>query len=210
MDQKQIINEWQLVPLTKESKGMAFIVKEDSSKRGGKFTPHPAGVQAAVLIDIHDAGMVENKAWGKTEPKVDFYWYAGETKTLDDGRVFPLLVKKQYTVSLADKAWLRKDLESWLARKLTDEEIKKGFDIEQLLGTACLLNVVHNEKGENVYANVNGVMPIIKGMETPTPPKDYIRMKDRAPKDEPAKQPAKTVQNIVEQEVEDQESELPF
>jgi hypothetical protein len=36
-----------------------------------------------------------------------------------------------------------------------------------LLGEACLLNVVHTEKGGNTYANIQGASPLPKGMTAP-------------------------------------------
>jgi hypothetical protein len=42
-----------------------------------------------------------------------------------------------------------------------------NFDFEDLLGRECLLNVVHEEKNGNVYANIAGAAVLPKGMEAP-------------------------------------------
>ena len=42
-----------------------------------------------------------------------------------------------------------------------------GFDLANILGKPCLLNVVHTEKGERVYANIASVMQVPGGMVVP-------------------------------------------
>lgn len=65
------------------------------------------------------------------------------------------LIAKEYTVSLNEKANLRKDLESWRGKKFTATELE-GFDMNNLLGKPCTLQIMHNENG---YAKVNAVLP---------------------------------------------------
>jgi len=66
------------------------------------------------------------------------------------------LIAKEYTVSLNEKANLRKDLESWRGKRFTDEELK-GFDMSTLLGKGCTIQVMHNDNG---YAKVANVLPV--------------------------------------------------
>jgi hypothetical protein len=65
------------------------------------------------------------------------------------------LIAKEYTVSLNEKANLRKDLESWRGKKFTETELK-GFDMKTLLGVPCTVQVMHNDNG---YAIVTAVLP---------------------------------------------------
>jgi len=53
--------------------------------------------------------------------------------------------------------------------------------VEAVIGKHCLLNVQQKQSGENIYANVIGVMPLKKGMAAIIPT-DYKRVKDRDPK----------------------------
>lgn len=66
------------------------------------------------------------------------------------------LIAKEYTVSLNEKANLRKDLESWRGKRFTEEELK-GFDMANLLGKGCTIQVMHNDNG---YAKVANVLPV--------------------------------------------------
>ncbi len=148
---------------------MAFIVSEGSS-----FTPCPAGPHAAVCVDVIDLGKLPNTFKdGALVHKVRVVWQVAERK--DDGK--PYLVSKQYTASLHEKASLRKDLDAWRGRKFTKEELA-GFDLEQVIGAPCLLNVEHTERAGSTYANVTSLMRLPKGMPVVTP-SDYIRKKDR-------------------------------
>jgi len=48
-----------------------------------------------------------------------------------------------------------------------DEDEAYAFDLDELLGRACLLNVVHAEVGDKVYSNIRGASPLPKGMDAP-------------------------------------------
>jgi len=79
----------------------------------------------------------------------------------------PLCIGKTYTVSLGDKANLRKDLEGWRGRAFTADELN-GFDLFNVLGVACQVTVTHRQaQNGKTYANVTGVTGIPKGMEHP-------------------------------------------
>ena len=79
----------------------------------------------------------------------------------------PYSISKEYTISMNEKANLRKDLESWRGKAFTEKEAE-SFDITKLLGVAGLLNVIHKQgKNGNTYAVVSGISPVPKGMECP-------------------------------------------
>jgi hypothetical protein len=139
------------------------------------FTPAPAGVHQAVCVDVIDKGVLEVTYAGKTKKqhKVSLAWQIDELR--DDGKRF--LVYKRYTLSLNEKATLRKDLESWRGRPFTREE-EMGFDVETVIGANCLINVQQNTVGDKTYANVVAVMPLHRGMAK-IAPQDYIREQDR-------------------------------
>ena len=66
-----------------------------------------------------------------------------------------------YTLSLSEKANLRRDLENWRGKAFTPEELK-GFDISKLLGKPCQIGVTHDTKDGKTYANISGVMGLSK------------------------------------------------
>ena len=88
-----------------------------------------------------------------------------------------------------EKAALRKDLESWRGKPFTAQELE-GFDLEALLSVGCFINVMHQTREGQTYANVAAVMRLPKGMTAPSP-RDYVRVCDREPQqaDGPAPPP---------------------
>ena len=146
-----------------------------SAGSGTKFAPAPAGTHAAVCCDVRDLGVLETtwKGKAKKQHKVLLSWQIDEPR--DDGK--PFVVSKRYTLSLGDKANLRKDLEGWRGRAFTDAELHQ-FDVEAVVGKGCLISVVHAQSGTDTYANVSAVMALPKGMTAPTV-RDYVRFVDR-------------------------------
>src|SRR5688572_6383173 len=115
---------------------MPFMVSGSDTKQ---FTPAPEGTHQAVCVDVIDKGLLPNPfKEGALQKKVDLAWQLSETR--DDGKRF--VVFKRYTASLNDKATLRHDLEGWRGRPFTAAELE-GFDLENVIGKNCLLNVVH-------------------------------------------------------------------
>ena len=155
---------------------MPIIVKAKAN-----YTPAPAGTPAAVCIDVVDLGELKVEFGGeaKMRHKVRIVWQIDAYR--EDGK--PFYVSKRYTHSLHEKASLRKDLESWLGRALTAQELE-GFDLESLLSSACLLNIIHENKNGQTYANVASIMPLPKSMAAPSP-RDYVRVCDREPTEAP-------------------------
>lgn len=152
---------------------MAIIATAGS---GTTFTPAPAGVHQAICVDVIDKGILEVTYAGKVKKqhKISLAWEIDEAR--DDGKRF--IVYKRYTLSLNEKATLRKDLESWRGRVFTRDE-EMGFDVETVIGVNCLLNIQHNAVGDRTYANVVAVMPLHKGMPKISA-NGYVREQDRA------------------------------
>lgn len=76
----------------------------------------------------------------------------------------PIAMSKLYNLSMFSEANLRSDVEGWLGKKLNQEEAD-SFEILDLLGKSCMLNIVHSEDGK--YANVSAVTPLMKGILEP-------------------------------------------
>jgi len=88
-----------------------------------------------------------------------------EPITMDDGR--PFSASKKYTASLNENAALFKDLKSWRGKPFTADQLK-AFDIDNLLGKTCELEVIGYQKQdgsdgtavEGVYKPDGGVKSI--------------------------------------------------
>lgn len=137
------------------------------AKAAPSFDPIPAGSAIATCVQVVDLGTQTYQYQGKdiTSRKIRVTWELPYQKRTDDK---PHLVSNSYTLSLSDKAALRKDLESWLGRALTADEKKDGYDVRQLLGKSCMLGVIHKEKDGKTYSNINAIMPLPVGMDAPT------------------------------------------
>lgn len=151
---------------------MAIIA---TARGDNEFPTAPAGTFAAVCVDVVDLGMIEVD-WGgkkKRQHKIRIAWQIEENQ--ENGK--PFLVSKRYTLSLHEKAALRKDLESWRGRAFTESELE-GFDVEVLLGIGNYLCIVHTKKDGKTWANISAIMRLPKGAQSPTQ-RDYVRVKDR-------------------------------
>lgn len=95
-------------------------------------------------------------------------------KGTDDEEVknLPMSVSKEVTLSMykseKQTAALRKIAHALIGTALTDEEAE-SFDVEGLLGLACMLEIEHETHKEsgNKYASVVGFGSIPKGMDVP-------------------------------------------
>jgi hypothetical protein len=146
---------------------------------GANYSPAPEGVHQAVCVDVIDKGLIKSTfvddktGQPKLQHKIAVVWQVNELR--DDGKRFQLY--KRYTLSLNEKATLRKDLESWRGRAFTREE-EMGFDVETIIGANCLVNVQHRMVADKTYANVISVMPLMKGIPK-IAPLDYQRPPDK-------------------------------
>lgn len=132
-----------------------------------QIDPCPVGNHVARCIGVIDLGTQSKEYQGKktTSRQVRITWELPEEKKVfrEENGEQPYLLSKDYTQSLSQKARLKSDLESWRGRGFTDEELQ-GFDIKNLIGKSCLLNVIHNDKG---YANIAAIAPVPKGTTVP-------------------------------------------
>ena len=135
-----------------------------NSGSAASFDPISEGTHLAICNMLIDLGMQFSETYKTSSRKVLIGWeIPDETIELDDGPV-PRNISKRYTASLGEKAILRGDLESWRGKAFTDQELA-GFDLKNIVGKNCLINVVHS-KGQNgkVYANVGSVMALPRNM----------------------------------------------
>jgi len=125
-----------------------------------EFKIAPTGSHLARLYRIIDLGTQKSEYMGKVNMlrKVKFFWELhGDDLKTDDGK--PLIQTRNYTLSLGEKASLRKDLESWRGKSFTDDELR-GFDLTNLLNKWCMITVQHRESNGKTYADAVAVTPV--------------------------------------------------
>lgn len=137
---------------------------------GKQMDPIPEGVTMAACFAIYDMGTQFDAKWNKSKREVLFMWEVPEHR-IDiekDGvqKNLPRAISQTYTLSLHQKAALRKVLESWRGKAFTEPELA-GFDVKKVLGASCQLQIVHNKShdGTKTYANVGAIMALPKGIK---------------------------------------------
>jgi hypothetical protein len=154
---------------------MGFVAKDSG---GGNFTPVPPGAYIARCYQVIDLGtQTSDGQFGqKSAHKLRLSWELfgeddeGQPLTVSfGGKTMPMTVSKNYTVSLHEKASLRKDLVAWRGRDFTPEEAR-AFDVSRLLGSFAMANIT-NSTGNNgkTYANVAGLSPLPKALAANKP-----------------------------------------
>lgn len=144
---------------------MSFIAKDSG---GGDFKKVPPGAYIGRCFSLIDLGtqLTSGQFGEKLQHKIRIGWELfgedeqGQPLTiLVDGHEMPLTISKSYTMSLHEKASLRKDLAAWRGKDFTDEEAK-GFDVSKLVGAYCMVNAVNSETNGKTYTNVAGLTPL--------------------------------------------------
>lgn len=148
-----------------------MITAKDS---GGEFEKTPTGMHQAVCAFVFDIGTHISTFAGQTikAHKIIVTWELSETMKEGDNAGKRFTVSKYYTLSLGEKANLRKDLESWRGKSFTDDELRVGFDVEKLIGVNCLLNIGQNENGKAKILSIN---PLQKGVVAIKPEKNVTQ-----------------------------------
>jgi len=153
---------------------MAFIAKDSG---GGNFKKVPPGAYIGRCFSLIDLGtqFTDGQFGPKSQHKIKIGFELfgeddnGEPLTLDvDGKQMPLTISKSYTVSLHEKAGLRRDLAAWRGKDFTDEEAK-SFDVAKLLGAYAMVNVTTSETNGKTYTNIAGLTPIPGALKNAKP-----------------------------------------
>lgn len=133
----------------------------------------PAGVHTAVCYGIIDLGV--QVATFNDETSIQrkimlLFELPDETYENESGEAIPRVISKQYTLSLHPRSSLNKMIATWRNKPFTDEEIKAGFDLSQIIGWGAQLSI-SNEKSKQgkPYAKIEGIMGLPKGFPAPKP-----------------------------------------
>lgn len=143
---------------------MSLVAREPEG--AADFERVPAGTYPARCFSITDLGTQTVRGYTPEDPdrevvKVILGWELVGTNRGDDR---PHLMTQIFTNSLHKKANLRLALEAWRGAAFNESELR-GFNLRKVLGVACLLGVVHTDKGDRTFADVSGVMKPPVGTE---------------------------------------------
>lgn len=149
---------------------MAIIAESTGS--GSNYEPIEAGTYAARCYSMVYMGTLDENFQGqaKTQKKVRLtFELPSELKVFKEEKgEQPCVLSKDFTLSMHEKAGLRKFLQNWRGKAFTDAEAK-SFDITKLLGKPCMLSIIHKVSANNgkTYAEIAGVSTLMKGMTIP-------------------------------------------
>jgi hypothetical protein len=132
----------------------------------------PSGAQIAVLYSMVHCG---NQEQGGQFPGIkDTMRFTFESPTelrqFKEGEAEkPMVIGCKFTRSMNEKAGLRKMIEGMSGKAFATDKEASSYDFRNLLGKACMINVVHelSKDGSKTYANIKSFMPIPKGFPSP-------------------------------------------
>jgi len=143
---------------------MGLIAK--NSGGGGGFTPVPPGMHLARCYRVIDLGTQNSTFLGVVtkKPKVMFQFEVHGEDDVGNAIVTakgePMSISKNFTLSLVEKATLRKDLQTWRGREFTQQELN-GFELKNVLGVWAMISVIKAMGNDgNEYTNISAIMPV--------------------------------------------------
>lgn len=148
---------------------MGIIAK----KSGGDFKRVNPGTYAARCYSMIEIGTITEEYMGekKRQHKVMLTWeLPTELEVFHEEKgEEPYVVSKTYTLSMHEKATLRRDLESWRGKGFTEKEAE-AFDITALLGKPCMLSIIHRPgkvDPSKTYVEIASISNMPKGLICP-------------------------------------------
>lgn len=138
----------------------------------GNFEPIPTGNYPARCYSMIHIGTIEDTILGQTKilNKVRITWeLPTELKVFkEENGEQPMVISKEFTLSLHEKSTLRNFLKNWRGKDFTEEEAK-AFDVTKLIGVPCMLNITHKKSkdGQRVYAEIGSISAMPKGFVCP-------------------------------------------
>lgn len=135
-----------------------------------KFTPHTEGQFVALCVDMIDLGEKVEEYPGtptKLSHKCALVFRTGDTNEAT-GELIDIAA--EFTVSMGEKANLRKFLESWRGKSYKIEEVALGVPLHKLVGNPALVTIEHktSQKGRT-YAKIASVASVPKQMKDHVP-----------------------------------------
>lgn len=131
----------------------------------------PAGNHVGRVFSVIHIGVIPTEYQGQLSEtdKIRISWELPlETKVFKEGEdARPFVIAEEYSFTMGKKSNLRPIVEGIIGTSLTDQEAF-GFEINDLISMACMVNVIHKESGSgNMYAKVASTAGIPKGMTVP-------------------------------------------
>ena len=134
----------------------------------------PADNHPARCVEVIDLGTQEEEWDGEksNKHKIRITW---ELVNEELGADLHPVISNEYTASLDERATLRAHLEGWRGNAFTEADLQ-DFELEKLLGTACMVQVIHKISARgNEYAKVSSVGKVPKGLKVPEATRNLVK-----------------------------------
>jgi hypothetical protein len=145
----------------------------NATNNGVKRELIPAGNYIARCYQMIEIGTIDEEFKGekKKVPKIRIGWeFPTELKVFKEEKgLQPLVISKEFSLFMNEKANLRKVLASWRGKDFTNEEATK-FDVSVLIGKTCMLNLIHKPSVNDptkIYEEIGSISPMPKGIVCP-------------------------------------------
>jgi hypothetical protein len=156
---------------------MGLVAKNSDNE--STFTPVPPGMHLARCYRVVDLGTQKIEWQGQIKHlkkiKVQFEVHGEDEQgnALVTNKGEPMSISKNYTLSLSEKANLRKDLQGWRGRDFTPDELR-GFELKNILDKWAMLSVAKS-MGNNgkEYTNIMSVNPVPAAIKKTGLPEGY-------------------------------------
>ena len=147
------------------------LIKPNEKK---EFETCPPYTGLGICVDVTPPKMTKSQ-YGEKET-IKFVFEVDAKRS--DGERFAVW-SRGFTLSLHEKAGLRKFLRSWRGHDLTAGEEAAGFDPESMLGRPCFMIVINTVEGDDTYANIEACTPVPSNMTALAASGKFVRAKDR-------------------------------
>jgi hypothetical protein len=129
----------------------------------------PEGTHVARCIQIIDKGTTFDQKWQNRKRKVQFVFELPNELTVfaEEKGEQPFIAKTIMNLSMGEKAIMRKFIEAWLGKKMTDKQAS-DLDLFKLISKPAMVNLSHNTLADGrTFVNIMSISPLPKGMECP-------------------------------------------
>jgi hypothetical protein len=164
------MQQYRLLDVNTKGKSMSYFIRDLGLDK--QFELPPAGSHLARCFRFIDLGTQKFTTSGETKEAEQCVLSWELSKQMSDGR--PYTITERYTKNLNEKAKLGQALISWRTKPFSREERNDGWDIRAILGRACLLTIVHTQKGARTFAGVTSVVPVPDGLTPPQLTNDVL------------------------------------
>lgn len=149
---------------------------------GGSFTPVSPGMHLARCYRIVDMGTQKTEFQGQAKHlqkvmlQFEVHGEDDSGKPLVTAKGEPMSISKNFTLSLAEKATMRKDLQAWRGRDFTPEELR-GFELKNVLGAWAMITASKALGGNGKeYTNIVSINPVPMAIKKAGMPEGFNKL----------------------------------